>query len=77
MIAYRIAAGPRLVQVELAGDGFELLFVRLVQTDPGKPVALTAGLVGLLQRIWCPGPLTVHIDGLVDDHPGIIPWAVW
>jgi hypothetical protein len=57
----------QLVQVELTGDGDELLLGRLVETDPGEATLVATRAVYAVQRT---GSLTetVYVDGDVYDH---------
>jgi hypothetical protein len=55
------------VQVELARDGVELLFGRLVETDPGEAASFATRAVYPLKRARGVAT-TFDVDGDVDDH---------
>src|SRR5215218_9983768 len=60
------------VQAELPGYGRELLFRRLVETDPCHTAPVSDGLIGLLEGGRFGSTVAVHVDGVVHDHSRII-----
>src|SRR5918994_5891827 len=60
------------VKVELPGDGRELHFRRLVESDPCHPAPISDGLIGLREGDRLGGTVAVHVDGVVHDHGRII-----
>ena len=58
----------QLVQLELLGDGDELLLCRLIEGNPSEPVGATAGTKGFPQRTRRRKPVSISVDGAVDDH---------